>query len=56
MNMGPGGKQIVSRDSGYYDQNRQWVAQSMADANGVPRGLRVVLSERGLWPAQGLNR
>ncbi|KAI9278585.1 hypothetical protein BDA99DRAFT_531332 [Phascolomyces articulosus] len=39
MNMGLGGKRIISCDSGYYNADGQWISQSMVDANGVPRGL-----------------
>ena len=58
MNMGPGGKQIVSCDSGYhYNQDGQWVIQSMTDANGVPcRDLSTIHIYKPIHFSYGLYR
>ena len=60
LNLGPGGKQPHLRD-GFID--RQQVPQSMQfppdydepDLAGKPKGIKQILKERGLWPAQGLR-
>ncbi|KAI9493620.1 hypothetical protein BDB00DRAFT_872083 [Zychaea mexicana] len=56
MNLGPGGKQIISHDTGYYDANGQWRIQRTVDGDGRARGLEAVLKERCLWPEQGLKK
>ena len=43
MNVKPGGKQRVMRD-GLWDGK----SQKMMTSSGVPKGLRVVLEERGV--------
>lgn len=48
MNMGPAGKQPKMRD-GYFMRGVDRVVQSMQFADGTPKGLKQVLSERGLW-------
>ena len=57
MNLGLGGKKPCMRN-GWYMRDGQKVIQSMVleKSNGVvePKGIRLVLQERGLWPAKGL--
>ena len=48
MNLGPGGKQPKMRD-GYFLKDEVRVVQSMQFEDGTPKGLKQVLSERGLW-------
>ena len=52
MNLGPGGKQPVMRDGWNSLTNSP---HAMNDSNGVPKGIRAVLQERGLWPAAGIR-
>ena len=52
MNLGPGGKQPVMRDSW---NTLTKSPQKMTDVNGVPIGIRKTLEERGLWPEKGLR-
>ena len=46
MNLGPGGKRPCLRD-GVNPRTGSW--QVMQDANGIPKGMRRILEERGLW-------
>ncbi|KAH8915173.1 hypothetical protein BT69DRAFT_1310419 [Atractiella rhizophila] len=48
MNLGPGGKQPVMHD-GWWSKDGIKVPQPMMDVQGVPKGMRAVLQERGLW-------
>ena len=43
MNVGPGGKQPVMRDTVWGGQ-----VQKMVDANGIPKGMKIILEERGV--------
>ena len=52
MNLGPGGKQPVMRDGWNPSTN---TPQPMNDSNGQPKGIRIVLQERGLWPTGGIR-
>lgn len=63
MNKGWGGKQGLLRDRYYLDADGNRIVQSMSfghdiklskDKWGEPKGLQVVLQERGLWPKFGL--
>jgi hypothetical protein len=60
MNLRPGGKQAYMRD-GWYIRNGQKITQSMvfpADHPvypGLPKGMKEVIKERGLWPARGVS-
>ena len=49
MNVKPGGKQRVMRDGMWNGK-----AQRMVDHRGVPKGLRLVLKERGV-NTQGMS-
>ena len=53
MNMNPGGKAPQMRD-GWWLRHGEKILQSMNE-NGVPKGMKRVLTERGLWPARGVN-
>ena len=56
MNLEDGGKNAKQMRSTLVidsqNPNNSWV-QSMVTANGTPKGLRSVLTERGLWPTSG---
>ncbi|KAJ3792109.1 hypothetical protein GGU11DRAFT_819115 [Lentinula aff. detonsa] len=40
MNMNPGGKQGMLRDTWFYDHNGHRVIQKMIDENGIPKGMK----------------
>jgi hypothetical protein len=48
MNLGPGGKQPVIRN-GFNPLTQS--PQNMQDMNGIPKGMKQILQERGLWRA-----
>ena len=52
MNLNPGKKHPEPMRDGWYYQNGQKVVQSMfSDAqHKQPKGIKLVLTERGLWP------
>src|SRR6266516_7294827 len=60
LNLGPGGKQPHLRDGFIHGQQ---ASQSMQfppdydkpDLAGKPKGMKQILKERGLWPAEGLR-
>lgn len=64
MNKGPGGAQPHMRDGWYIDKNGVRMVQKMCYGQrerkipkslwGEPKGLEVILKERGLWPKEGL--
>ena len=49
MNAGPGGKQPVMRDT-----IREGKVQKMVNENGIPKGMRLILEERGV-NTEGMN-
>ena len=49
MNVYPGGKQVIMRDT-IWDGN----AQKMVLPDGTPKGMKIVLQERGI-DVKGLN-
>lgn len=56
MNLNPGGKQAHMRDGWWMDGNVRKIqkmdyAAGHAEHPGEPKGMKVVLQERGLWPA-----
>ena len=57
MNLNPGKKHPEPIRDGWYYQNGQKVVQSMfSDAqHKQPKGIKLVLTERGLWPKKGLH-
>ena len=57
MNLNPGKKHPEPMRDGWYYQNGQKVVQSMfSDAqHKQPKGIKLVLTERGLWPKKGLH-
>ena len=50
MNVNPGGKQRVMHDDGFWDGK----VQSMNYAIGIPKGMKIVLEERGI-NTKGMN-
>ena len=59
MNKGPGGKQVMLCNSWYVDQMGMYHIQPMwylgSKGEQIPKEIQRVLTERGLWPATGLN-
>ena len=49
MNVGPGGKQAVMRDTVFND-----AIQKMVDPAGIPKGMKLILQERGV-NTDGMN-
>ncbi|KAH8825538.1 hypothetical protein DL96DRAFT_1734433 [Flagelloscypha sp. PMI_526] len=49
MNLRPGGKQAIMRDGWFINANGCRVPQSMVMSDNVPKGMKMVLEERGLW-------
>lgn len=49
MNLNPGGKQPEMHDSYYQTADGEVIQQSMVDNTGVPKGVKQILQERGLW-------
>ena len=48
MNLRPGGEQTILHPGAYSHMGHSYV-QEMVDPMGVPKGLKTVLQERGLW-------
>ena len=48
MNVGPGGKYVPKMRDGWYSVDGIKVSQRMVDQSGTPKGMKVVLQERGL--------
>ncbi|KAJ7637857.1 hypothetical protein B0H17DRAFT_1277772 [Mycena rosella] len=48
MNWRPGGKQASMRDGWFWFNGRK-VPQQMVSSDGKPKGMKMVLEERGLW-------
>jgi hypothetical protein len=44
-----GGKNVPTMRDGYFTVNEQRVIQRMSHENGIPKGLRQILMERGKW-------
>ncbi|GES92520.1 hypothetical protein RCL_jg28850.t1 [Rhizophagus clarus] len=58
MNLNPGGKQDKLRDTIFNGQTQYMnFPDNYHDKNlcGKPKGMRVILEERGLWPSTGLK-
>jgi len=55
MNLNRGGAHAPVMRDGWFFKNGEKVAQSMNDPTGVPKGIKVVLMERGLWPSGGIR-
>lgn len=59
INKGPGGKQVKLRNGWYVDRMGMYHIQSMwylgSKGEQILKGIQRVLTERGLWPATGLN-
>lgn len=63
MNLGPGGVQSTLRDGWYINENGENITQPMIFPNdyeveklrGVPKGIKQVLTERKLWPPEGVR-
>lgn len=57
LNLKDGGKNArPMRDGWFVDENGQRMVQSMHTSNGTLKGLKTILTERGLWPAESLSR
>ncbi len=58
MNLGPGGKKPCMRN-GWFVRDGEKVSHSMvmpsSDGSPQPKGMQMVLEERGLWPRGGLR-
>ena len=48
MNVGPGGKNVPIMREGWYWVDGIRIAQQMVSESGIPKGMKVVLQERGL--------
>ena len=56
LNLNDGGKNVPKIRCGlYFNQNGEKVTQIMQTADLVPKGIRRILEERGLWPREGLR-
>lgn len=55
MNLNPGGKQPVMHATTYNGKHQEMVIES-GEHKKEPKGLKIVLQERGLWPSQGLKK
>ena len=49
MNLRDGGKQPVMRSTTFINKDGVEVVQSMKHSSGIQKGLKTVLTERGLW-------
>jgi len=55
LNLSDGGKNAPRLRPGWYtDSSGQRVEQPMQRADGVQKGVKSILQERGLWPAAGI--
>jgi len=55
MNQGPGGVHVPKMREGWFVRGGERVSQAMQDSQGVPKGIKAVLMERGLWPSGGVR-
>ncbi|PKY59599.1 hypothetical protein RhiirA4_430523 [Rhizophagus irregularis] len=58
MNLNPGGKQAKLRDTIFNGQIQHMnFSDNYHDKNlrGIPKGMKIILEERGLWPSTGLK-
>ena len=44
-----GGKNVKPQRNGWFTHNKETIIQSMMTSEGKPKGLRTILTERGLW-------
>ena len=48
MNLGPGGKNVPMMRDGWFMENDVKMTQSMTNGSGQPKGMKAVLTERGI--------
>jgi len=54
MNLNPGGK-VPKMKNGWYIKDGERIIQQMQNEEGIPKGIRAILAERGLWPTNGIR-